>query len=550
MPVGFCLFDEQDRLRLWNDRWVELYRLPERLRYPGAPFADIFASSDAVEREHAVARPRPARGNRGSRKREFLLPCGRIVEVLVFSQPDGSTVSLHEDVTEQRAAEQRVTWLARHDALTGLANRTCLHERLASMLAARREEPSGALFYIDLDRFKIVNDHHGHAMGDALLGSVADRLRGCCRRSALIARLGGDEFAVVLPERETREAVHALGMRLVETLSAPYEIAGRQLRIGASVGAAIAPEAGRDADALLQHADLAMYRAKGAGRGTVVLFEPGMDIEVRELGALEDDLRKAFERDEFSLCWQPRVDAGTGEISGIEALPFWAHPERGRMERESVEPVAERTGLVRRLGQRVLEHACRAAASWSSGLPVAVQVSASHLGYGVLVEDVAAALRSSGLAPARLEIQMAESGVSQDDEIIGETLHGLHLHGVRLTMSDFGTGRASLDQLRRLPFHRLRIDASLVAELGTDPEVRAVLRAVVGLGSGLGMRVMAAGVSDESQYALLRDQGCVEMQGDLFAPACGAAELDAAVRGARERARSIPQAGRPTTSRR
>jgi len=540
MPVGFCLLDEHDRLRLWNDRWAELYRLPDRLRQVGAHFSDIFVSSGAVEREHMVARPRPARGNQGSRKREFLLPDGRVVEVLVFSQPDGTTVSLHEDVTEQRAAEQRVAWQARHDALTGLANRSLLHERLTSMLVEGGDEGAGgALFYVDLDRFKSVNDHHGHAMGDALLGKVAERLRGCCRRPAVIARLGGDEFAIVVSERETREAVRTLGTRVVDTLSAPYEIDGRQLRIGASVGAAIAPEAGHDADTLLKHADLAMYRAKGAGRGTVVLFEPGMDVEVHERGALDDDLRGAFERDELTLRWQPRIDSVSGEISGVEALPCWIHPERGRMDRASVESVAERTGLLRRLGCRVLEGACRAAASWSSGLPVTVEVSASHLGYGVLAEDVAEALRSSALAPVRLEIRVAESGLSQDHGIVSETLFELRRHGVRLTMGDVGTGRVSLDQLRRLPFDRLRIDASLVAELGTDPEVCAVLRAVVGLGNGLGMRVSAAGVNGEPQYALLRDQGCAEMQGELFAPVCDTADLDATVSGARARARAI-----------
>lgn len=401
----------------------------------------------------------------------------------------------------------------RIDGLTGLSDRQWMHERLAALLAAPDRAEQVAVLLIDLDRFKAVNDSLGHPVGDALLQMVAQRLGSAVRDGDVVSRIGGDEFAVVMPASAAPET---LGERLVDLLSRPYLVEGHVAIIGASIGIAVGPRDGTDTAALVRAADLALYQAKEGGRRTVRVFNHEMDTRARARHALQDDLRRALALHQFEVHYQPQTNLASRSLVGFEALVRWRHPERGLIPPDRFIPLAEEIGLIVGIGEWVLRTACLDAASWPHHLAVAVNVSTKQLtDVNRLPRAVAAALSASGLDARRLELEITESALVQHEKEALQILHALRAMGVRVSMDDFGTGYSSLSQLRSFPFDKLKIDRSFVQDLSNSDEAVAVIRAIAALGASLGMTTTAEGVETEAQEAMVRLDGCTDMQGYL-----------------------------------
>ncbi|MDO9713563.1 bifunctional diguanylate cyclase/phosphodiesterase [Paracraurococcus lichenis] len=436
-----------------------------------------------------------------------------------------SAVGVVIDVTERREAEVRIAHMAHYDALTGLPNRTLFRQRLDEALARTRRGANCALLCLDLDHFKEVNDTLGHPIGDALLKAVTARLLDSVRETDTVARLGGDEFAIVQIDAEQPTAATALAKRLVETLSTPFELDGHQVVVGTSIGIAMVPGDGEDADALLKNADLALYRAKAEGRGRWRFFEPEMDARMQLRRALEIDLRRALAMGEFELFYQPIVDVASRRVSGLEALIRWRHPERGLVPPDAFIPLAEEIGLIVPLGEWVLAEACRKAATWPGTPKVAVNLSPAQFASRGLVDAVTSALELSGLTPARLELEITETVMLQDTEATLATLHRLKALGVRVAMDDFGTGYSSLSYLQRFPFDKVKIDRSFIRGLEQSRQSDAIVGAVTDLCLGLDMTTTAEGVETEAQFEALHRKGCREAQGYLFSKPRPAGEI-------------------------
>ena len=436
-----------------------------------------------------------------------------------------------QDVTERKRASEHIHHLAHFDVLTGLANRTKLAMSLRQHLGrAKRMDAAMAVLAIDLDRFKAVNDLLGYAAGDKLLQVVASRLRANVREGDTVARLGGDEFVVILGGAAQPEGALHLAERLVQFLAMPVDVPGGIAAVTASVGIALYPHdvAGvtdlREVGAaLLAAADTALYRVKRGGRNGHAFFQPGMDGQQKERRALEQDLRHALGRGELSLAYQPQAAAGSGEVLGFEALLRWTHPQRGVVPPGVFIKVAEDTGCILPIGAWVLHEACREAARWAVPLRIAVNVSALQVHKADLPGLVADALATSGLDATRLELEVTESVLLTDlgdgetsIESVVAALHRVRAMGVRLAMDDFGTGYSSLASLRSFPFDKIKLDRGFVADLGQSEGADAIVRAVLGLGRGLNMPVVAEGVETASQAAALTQGGCDELQGYLI----------------------------------
>lgn len=442
-------------------------------------------------------------------------PNGRSIEVRSQPLPGGGVVRTYTDITDRKAAEDRVRYVAHHDDLTRLANRVVLQDRLAQAVATAERGGGGlALLYLDLDRFKPVNDTRGHETGDKLLAAVAERMRAGVRACDLVARMGGDEFAIVQPQADQPAAV-ALAERLVAGMAEPFEIDGECLTIGVSIGVAIYPGAGTTPDQLRRNADMALYRAKRDGRNTFRVFEPATDSGQRECFALEQDLRDAVLHERLDLAYQPMVDAHSGAVLGFEALLRWTHPRHGPIAPGAFVPLAEASGLIQPLGRWVLETACREAAAWPARVHLSVNLSPLQVREPGLCEVVADVLRRAGLDPARLHLEVTEGHFLEDTGPVLETMRGLHALGVGITLDDFGTGHASLSYLRRFPFDRLKIDQSFVRGLDAGQGARAIVEAVLQLGKSLNLAVVAEGVETVVQLDALRAMGCHRVQGYL-----------------------------------
>jgi diguanylate cyclase (GGDEF)-like protein len=417
--------------------------------------------------------------------------------------------------------------MARHDALTNLPNRTLFRERLERALQLAKRGDQLAVFCLDLDHFKEINDSLGHPVGDALLSAVASRLRTCLTDSDTVARLGGDEFAIVqLCANCEPTAVAALASQIVEIVAAPYDIEGHHLVVGVSIGIALSPDDGDNPDELLKRADLALYRAKADGRGTYRFFETGMDARVQARRLMELDMRAALRREEFEVYYQPIRDLASDETAAFEALVRWNHGERGQIQPAQFIPIAEDTGLIVPLGEWVLRRACRDAAGWSKPASVAVNLSPVQFRNPDLVASVKSALADCGLPPHRLELEITESVLLQNSDAARAVLNELRAHGVKISLDDFGTGYSSLSYLRSFPFDKIKIDRSFVSELGSSDDAMAIIRAVAGLGKSLGMVTTAEGVENAEQLALLRREGCTQAQGYLFSKPRPAAEVE------------------------
>jgi len=422
------------------------------------------------------------------------------------------------DLTEQRRSEEEINRLAKYDSLTGLPNRMLMRRTLDETLQSKDGASGGcALFLIDLDRFKNVNDTLGHPIGDALLKQVAQRLTSVIGEEGQVGRLGGDEFEAVLPGQHNDGNLGSLAARLIQQVSMPYTIEGHNISIGASVGIAIAPPVGSCADALIRNADLALYSAKAAGRGTYCFFAPEMHSEAQDRQILETDLRKAIARGELQLQYQPVVNAQTEEVSGFEALVRWHHPTRGVISPSLFIPLAEEAGLILSIGEWVLRTACLEAAKWPENIRVAVNLSPIQFVEPSLPATIVSALANSNLAPRQLELEITEGVFLVESESTDDMFAKLKAIGVRLALDDFGTGYSSLGYLKKAPFDKIKIDQSFVRGAAKNGSRNAaIIRAIVTLAESLGMDTTAEGAETHDELTTIRELGCSHIQGYIF----------------------------------
>jgi diguanylate cyclase (GGDEF)-like protein len=523
MSQGLCLFDGEQRLVVCNERYARIYGLPDELVEPGTTYQAIlryrfahgmYAGADpdshALELQSTIANKEPS-------VRVHDMKDGRSIVVKYQPMAGGGWVATQEDITEQRRVEAQIAYMAHHDALTDLANRVLLRDRLEQALAGTADGGSVGVLCLDLDRFKEVNDTLGHPVGDALLKAVAGRLLGCVRDTDTVARIGGDEFAVVQTLARQPQGVTALAERIIEAITVPYEINGHQIVVGTSVGISVAPNDATDPGNLIKNADLALYRVKGEGRGTYRFFEPAMDALMHARRKLETELRRAQLDGHLELFYQPILDVESNKITTFEALLRWNHPERGRVLPGEFIPIAEETGLIGPIGEWVLRTACAQAATWPVDIKVAVNLSLLQFNWGDLVLLVSQSLGAAGLTADRLELEITESVLLENTERTLTILHRLHELGVRISLDDFGTGYSSLSNLRSFSFDKIKIDRSFVQALGRDNDSLAIVEAVIGLGARLDMITTAEGVETEDQFEWLRAVGITEVQGYLIA---------------------------------
>ena len=505
MTQGLCLFDTERRLVVHNRRYADMFGLsnpaagPAGL-LPGLDVAGTFVAADATQRGESTHK----------------LPDDRVIQVSQEAIAGQGWVATYEDVTERRRSQQQLWHMARHDALTGLPNRVMFREHLDGVLAGTAHDPCVALLYLDLDGFKAVNDTLGHPVGDELLQAVARRLRENTREDDMVARLGGDEFAITQADARQLGEVELTSQRLVAALRMPFEIQGRWIEIGASIGVVLADGKSSSPDELLRNADIALYRAKAEGRGTWRFFHREMDQEIQCRRQMESDLRRAVADEQFEVHYQPLIDAHTRVLKGFEALMRWRHPERGMVPPADFIPLAEEIGLIKVMGLWILNRACADAARWPEHIKVAVNLSPIQFVGGHLAHEVEMALAASGLGASRLELEITESVLLQQNNTTLGVLHRLRDMGVRISMDDFGTGYSSLSYLRRFPFHKIKIDQSFIRNLSVEDGSVEIVRAVVSLGKALGMEVLAEGVETTRQLDILQVEGCDELQGYLF----------------------------------
>ena len=515
MASAVLVLDAAGRVAFVNDRAAALLPASDPL---GLDLPALFAASAGGGRDEpflgvvarAVTEVRTAR-------ERIVLGGGRLVDAVLTPLSSGGFVLTLDDVTEH----VRGAALARQEPLTGLHNRIGLYEHLTATLAeVRVTGQAAAVLLLDLDRFKAVNDTLGHPVGDALLRKVAQRLRNAARREDVVARLGGDEFALVQSGAEQPRAAEALARRLVDLVGRTYVIDGHMLNVGASVGIALVPADGPEAEGLnaddvMKHADLALYRAKAEGRGTFRFFEPAMHAQMQARRSLEIDLRRALALQQFSLVYQPQIRLESGGVVGFEALLRWEHPTRGAVSPAQFIPLAEEIGAIVTIGEWALRTACREAASWAQPASIAVNLSPVQFRGGKLVETVTHVLAQTGLDPRRLELEITEGALLESTDLVLTTLHGLRQLGVRISMDDFGTGYSSLSYLQKFPFDKIKIDQSFVRGMAGNPECGAIVRAIARLGASLGMRTTAEGVETADQLDAIRSEGCTEVQGYL-----------------------------------
>jgi diguanylate cyclase (GGDEF)-like protein len=514
---GVCFFDADQRLIVSNKRYAEVYGLSPEMIQPGMTLSEIAELRYAAGASPVVSHNEYLAWcdaiNFSSSPQDWLaeLKSGKVIRVHHERTPDGGWVSTHEDITEHRDAERQIAHLALHDPLTDLPNRAALNQKLDALF--KQDGGQGSQFAalcLDLDRFKEVNDLFGHNVGDLVLCAVAKRLS-ALSADAFIARVGGDEF-MVLAEADASSAA-VLADRIIAALSEDVEIDGARIRTGTSVGVAVFPADGDSAGALMNNADAALYRAKADGRATARFFEPQMDQWLRERRALQRDLQAAISQEQLSVFYQPQANIG-GDVTGFEALLRWAHPIRGNIPPSVFIPIAEESRLMIEIGEWVLREACREASSWPRKLGVAVNLSPVQFKHGDLSALVQSVLAESGLEPHRLELEITESVLIDDLERAISTLGRLKSLGVRIAMDDFGTGYSSLSYLQAFPFDKIKIDQSFVRNIAQAPSA-AIIRAVIGLGRGLNLPIIAEGVESADQLAFLTRESCDQVQGYL-----------------------------------
>ena len=534
MAQGLLMYDRDSKLIISNRRFADLFGLLWEDWKTACLGTTIQETMHLVNESTHVTEKNPVqllaevrallkRGNGG--QIIFDRTDGKTFSCLTAPMANGGFVVTFEDITQQRQTEQKIYHMAHHDALTGLLNRTVFYDQMERLLARTPSKRQFALISLDLDHFKAVNDTFGHPIGDKLLQAAAERMRSSVHETDIVARLGGDEFAIVQVSFEKPADATALARRLIESVSMPYQVDGHQIVVGTSIGISIAPNDGQSPDQLTKNADLALYRCKADGGGLYRFFEAEMDARMQERRALELDLRKALVSSQFTLEFQPIVTLKTGRVTACEALIRWRHPDRGLVPPLNFIPIAEETGLIIPIGEWVLERACLDATKWPDDISVTVNLSPVQLRSSELVRVVKGALAKSGLAARRLELEITELVLIEDSDGALAVLNQLKELGVSVAMDDFGTGYSSLGYLRRFPFDRIKIDQSFVRDLPKNRESLAILRAVVGLGRSLNIVTTAEGVETQNQIDVLRDEGCIDIQGYFFSQPKSAADV-------------------------
>ena len=532
LPQGVAMFDKERRLIKCNAKYASLYSLPDHLRQSGTGLEDII--------DHRIANGTFLSGDGSTARSNYIaesrliqpwvktmeLQDGRTIHVIHTPLAHGMSLTTHDDITERRRLEHRISHLAHHDALTNLANRHGFQNAIErAMLSAVDSSNSFAVHFLDLDNFKKINDTLGHPMGDRLLQAVAQRLQACVRNGDLVARLGGDEFAVIQAINGQPQAVEQLAQRLIVELSKPLQCDEHWLAAGASIGIVIAPRDGSDASSLMKRADLALYRAKADGRGLYRVFEAAMDTEIQARRKLERELREALQLNQFTLHYQPIIATSDQRVTGFEALVRWQHPERGLVPPSEFIPVAEEIGLMDQIGKWVLRQACQDAVRWPANTRVAVNVSAAQFREGSLELEAVVALTTAGLPAHRLELEITESILLEDTESTVAILQRLRSAGVRIVMDDFGTGYSSLSYLSKFQFDKIKIDKSFIQNIDSDSGALAIVRTIIGLGKSLKVAVTVEGVETVKQCYQLVAEGCTELQGYLFSRPVPAREV-------------------------
>jgi diguanylate cyclase (GGDEF)-like protein/PAS domain S-box-containing protein len=520
MSQGLCMFDADAHLVVCNDRYIEMYGLSRDVVEEGASLRSILlhrkaCGNFAADPDTYITELRAAIAE-GDHTQLVQSGDDRTISIVNRAMANGGWVATHEDITERTRAEEKIRHMARHDSLTGLANRAAFQDEMEMALKRARRGQMIAVLCLDLDHFKNVNDTLGHQVGDRLLCSVAGRLRECVREVDVVARLGGDEFAVLQAAIDKPEAAGSFAQRIITAINQPYDLDGHQVVTSTSVGIAIGPNDGTSTEQLLRNADMALYRAKSDGRSTFSYFEPQMDEQLQARRLLEVDLRNAVANDEFRLYFQPQVDAETEEVTGCEALLRWMSPTRGLVPPADFIPLAEEIGLIVPIGEWVLREACSEAAGWAKPVRVAVNLSPAQFKSRSVVQAVINALAISGLDATRLELEITESVLLHDNEATLATLHQLRSFGIKISMDDFGTGYSSLSYLRSFPFDKIKIDRSFIKDISDKGDCAAIVKAVAGLGKGLGIATTAEGVETAEQLRHVRAEGCTEVQGFLF----------------------------------
>lgn len=529
---GVAVFDQEHRLITCNRRHRELCDNATEVFLPGIDTGHAADSGADQEQQEQPACKVPDETYPRYRNRRFdwIGAKGRFLQIEDNPMPSGSFVRTSTDVTDRKRHEAHILHLAQHDSLTGLPNRMLFHDRLDRALSfAIRKRGQLAVLLLDLDRFKTINDTLGHDAGDRLLQQAAARLKSCIRGSDTLARLGGDEFVIIQMELGLKEGATALAERISEAFRGTFDLGGQCVHVGTSIGIAIAEPERKGADSpgeLLRQADLALYQAKLDMRGGHCFFEEGMNVRIQRRKSLEHDLRVALAKKQLELHYQPQLDLRTGEMTGVEALLRWRHPELGWIPPADVIPLAEESDLIVAIGEWVLGEACAQAAAWPS-LNMAVNLSPIQFMRSDLVETVETVLATTGLPAERLELEITESVWLADCEKAMTTLNGLRRLGVRVALDDFGTGYASISYLLRFPFDKIKIDRSFIQGLDRMTEANAVVRALIGLGHSIGMRASAEGVETPAQIERLRKEGCEEVQGFYYGKPVIAREIGA-----------------------
>lgn len=548
MVRGLSMFDADNRLIVCNRRYRQMYELPEKLTLPGTSILDII--------RHHVCKETGQDGAKGHAIGEQWLieHLERLSEgcsythvqnmrdgrkILVTYQPlaDGGWVDIQEDVTEKRRAQERVEWLARHDALTGVANRFHFRERLESALKDLSDESPLALHWFDLDGFKEINDTLGHPAGDALLKSIAARLRASVRRTDLVARLGGDEFAIIQVGASKHEQCERLAKRVLHDVSEPHQVLGQSIEISASIGIVRAPEHGREADELMKNADVALYEVKSAGKNGFAFFHGKRSGKVDARNQLEREIRDALAQDQFELHYQPVLCLKSQNVASCEALLRWRHPRVGLLAPGEFLAAAEKSGVISDIGGWVLGQACQDAGSWAKDAKVTINVSPLQFATGDLCGAVRSALAEAALPPSRLKLEVSEEFLDGNEHVMRPSIEELRSIGIGMTLDDFGKANASLSNLRAYPFDEIKIDRALVKDLPLRADSAAIVKAVAALAQSLGIHSVAEGVETRDELNMAARSGCNRVQGYYISRPVPAAELAAVMSACPQRLR-------------
>jgi diguanylate cyclase (GGDEF)-like protein len=524
MNQGIMLVTKGHDIPVINKRCGELLELPaDFIDHPlhlesFAPL-QIGQSSNAFYADLATVPENGSSAPGANAVFEHTRPDGTVIEVLRTPLPEGGFIQTFTDVTKRRQADAYIAKLASEDPLTGLPNRRIFRASIEKISGSQTRSAEFAVLFLDLDRFKVINDTLGHRIGDMLLIEVANRLQRSLQHGEVLARLGGDEFAIVMPSFASRASLATSARNIVETIALPYDIDGHRIRTTVSIGIAVGPKDGINADDLLMAADLALYAVKTTGRGTYCFYEHSMNEELNDRRQIETDLREAIEQHRLHLAYQPVIDLRRNAISGFEALARWDHPTLGVISPAVFIPIAEDSGLILQLGEWALRDACTQAAQWPNNLKVAVNLSPVQFSLPNLAEVVVRVLAETGLEPHRLVLEITERLFISDTEKTLGVLHRLKSIGVGIAMDDFGTGYSSLSSLRSFPFDKIKIDRAFVVDLGENSQNSVIVQAVIIIARALGMTTVAEGVETAGQQRLLAALGCDEVQGYLFSNA-------------------------------